>query len=101
MVVDICLNLRIDRRVCRYGTISGFIRIRIFTEAVSFSISLKPFDHVVAYFRLFSATKDSMPEESKMVIATLAESMAWQIGSVRSTSLSKMNCKLSRKFCSL
>lgn len=40
-------------------------------------------------FGLFSVTNVSMPEESKMVISAFAESIAWQIGSVRSTRLSK------------
>ena len=33
-----------------------------------------------------------MPDESKIVISALAESRAWQIGSVTSTRLSKTDC---------
>lgn len=40
-----------------------------------------------------------MPEESKMVMSALAESMAWQTGSVISTRLSKTSCRSSKKSC--
>ena len=38
-------------------------------------------------------------EESKMVMSALAESMAWQTGSVISTRLSKTSCRSSKKSC--
>ena len=34
-----------------------------------------------------------------MVISAFAESIAWQIGSVTSTSLSNTNCKSAKKSC--
>jgi hypothetical protein len=40
-----------------------------------------------------------MPEESKIVMSAFAESMDWQIGSVKSTRFSKTNCKSGRKSC--
>lgn len=53
----------------------------------------------LANLGLFSVTHASIPEESKMVISALAESVAWQIDSVRSTRLSKTGCKSVRKRC--
>ena len=48
---------------------------------------------------LSSVRYASIPEESKMVISAFAESIAWQIGSVTSTSLSNTSCRSSKKSC--
>jgi len=42
---------------------------------------------------------ETIPEESKIVISALAESIAWQMGSVRSTSLWNTDCKSYKKSC--
>ena len=53
----------------------------------------------LANLGLFSVTQASIPDESKIVISALEESIAWQIGSVTSTRLSKTDCKSERKSC--
>lgn len=53
----------------------------------------------LAYLGLFSVTNASIPEESKIVISALAESIAWQMGSVRSTKISKTDCRSDKKSC--
>ena len=53
----------------------------------------------LANLGMFSVTQASIPEELKIVISAFAESIAWQIGSVTSTRLSKTNCKSKRKSC--
>ncbi|EOS24150.1 hypothetical protein C806_02192 [Lachnospiraceae bacterium 3-1] len=53
----------------------------------------------MAYLGLFSRTKASMPDESKIAISVLAVSIAWHIGSVTSTRLSKTDCKFGKKSC--
>ena len=50
-------------------------------------------------FGLFSVTKASMPEVSKMVIDAKFVSIDWQIGSVTSTRLSNIDCKSGKKSC--
>ncbi len=40
-----------------------------------------------------------MPDESKIIISALATSIAWYIGSMTSTRLSKTNCKSGKKSC--
>ena len=51
------------------------------------------------YFGLFSVTQASIPEVSKMVMDARAESSFWQIGSVRSTRWSNIDCKSERQSC--
>jgi hypothetical protein len=44
-------------------------------------------------FGLFSVTKASIPEVSKMDMEARVLSISWHIGSVTSTSVSKSDCK--------
>ena len=52
-----------------------------------------------AYLGLFSVTQASIPEVSKIVMDARAGSSFWQIGSVRSTRWSNMDCKSGKKSC--
>lgn len=52
-----------------------------------------------AYLGLFSVTQASIPEVSKVVMDARAGSSFWQIGSVRSTRWSNMDCKSGKKSC--
>ena len=52
-----------------------------------------------AYLGLFSVTQASIPEVSKIVMEARAESRFWQIGSVRSTRWSNIDCKSDKKSC--
>ena len=81
MAVNIELfNVGVGGGMGRHGDISSFIR-------------------AVTVIEMHSFCHASIPEESKMVIFALQESMAWQIGSVRSTSRSKTAWISSRKSC--
>ena len=50
-------------------------------------------------FGLFSATKSSMPEVSKVSTWAREESMSWQMGSVKSTICRNMSSMKGSKFC--
>ncbi len=46
------LNLWISRSMGRHGAVSGFIRIIILIEVVSFCIGFEPFDNTIGILRI-------------------------------------------------
>ena len=87
MSIDIqLLDFRIRRSVGGHGSVGSLIRIVGFIKSLSFRICLKLPNDPMGIFRIIFGNECFIPEESKMVISAFAESMAWQIGSVISTS---------------
>ena len=83
----------------RHGGISGFIRVVGIIQFFAFLNAFSCLIMELAYFGLFSVTHASIPEVSNKSMAAFSASIFWQIGSVRSTSLSNKDCKSRRKSC--
>lgn len=100
MPVDVyLLDGRIGGGMGRHRAIGSFVRSKESSSPFAF---LKVFSCLMiwfAYWGLFSVTHASIPEVSKRIMDAFSLSIRWQIGSVRSTSLSNMDCKSHKKSC--
>ena len=100
MSIDVhLLDCLIGSRMSWHRAISSFIRIIGIIKVMGLFESFSCLIIRLAYFGLFSVTHASMPEVSKIVMEARAGSRLWQIGSVRSTRWSNIDCKSDKKSC--
>ena len=91
MSIDVHLvDSRIRGSVGRHRTVSGFIRIVGIIKLMGFLKGFQLLDDAVGIFGIVFRNPRFNTEVSNKAIEALAASIRWQMGSVRSTSLSNI-----------